>query len=43
VQILEHQQQRLHLALTQEHLLEGVEGTLAALGRVELQERAVLR
>src|SRR6516165_7328911 len=43
VQILEDQQQRLFLALAQEHPLEGVEGTLAALRGIELEERAILR
>ena len=31
VQVLEDQQQRLHLAFAQQHALEGVEGVLAAL------------
>ena len=43
MQILTHQQQRLLLALTQEHALEGVEGALAALGWIKREERAVLR
>ena len=43
MQILEHQQQWLLLALAQEHPLEGVEGALASLRRIELQERTVLR
>ena len=43
VQVLEDQQQRLHLAFAQQQALEGVERALAALGRIELQKRAVLR
>src|SRR5262249_30083266 len=43
VQILEDRQERLLLALAQQHTLEGVEGALAALGWIELQERAVVR
>ena len=35
VQVLEDQQQRLHLALAQQQALDGVERPLAALGRVE--------
>ena len=35
VQVLEDQQQGLHLALAQQQALEGVEGALAALGRIE--------
>ena len=35
VQVLEDQQQRLHLALAQQQALERVEGALAALRRVE--------
>ena len=41
VQILKDQQERLYLALPQEHPLEGVERALAALRWVECQERAV--
>src|SRR5439155_11825960 len=40
---LEDEQQRLLLALAQEYPLEGVEGALAALGRIELNKRAVVR
>ena len=36
VQILKDQQQRLHLAFAQQHALEGLEGALAALRRIEL-------
>src|SRR5262249_49749104 len=43
VQILEDQQQRLLLALAQEYALEGIERALTPLGRIELEERAVLR
>ena len=43
VQVLEDQQQRLHLAFAQQHALERVEGALAALGRIQRQEGAVLR
>src|SRR5262249_55432533 len=43
VYILEHQEQRLHLALTEEHPLEGIERALAALGWIKREERAVLR
>ena len=35
VQVLEDQQQRLHLALAQQQALDRVEGALAALRRVE--------
>ena len=35
VQILEDQQQRLHLALPQEQPLDGIQRPLAALGRIE--------
>ncbi len=41
VEILTHQQQRLHLAFAQEEALEPVEGALAPLQRIECQERAV--
>ena len=43
VQVLEHQQEGLSLALAQEHPLEGIEGALAALGWIEREERTVLR
>ena len=43
VQILEHQQQRLHLAFAQQHALQGVERAPAPLRRVQRQKRAVLR
>ena len=36
------QQQRLHLAVTQQEPLQGREGALAALGRVQVQPRTVL-
>ena len=36
VQVFEDQQQRLHLALAQQHALDGLEGALAALRRVEV-------
>ena len=39
VQVLEHQQQRLHLAFAQQHALERVERALAALGGIEGTER----
>jgi hypothetical protein len=42
VQILEDQEQRLLLALAQEHTLEGIECALAPLWRIEREERAVL-
>ena len=42
VQILEHQQQRLHLALAKQQALEGVEGPLAPLRRVERLPRGVV-
>jgi hypothetical protein len=41
VQIFTDEQHRLHLTLTQEHPLTGVERTLAALGRIEGAEGAV--
>ena len=43
VQVLKHQQQRLHLAFAQQHALEGLEGALAALRRIEGAKRTVLR
>ena len=43
VQVFKHQQQRLHLAFAQQHALEGLEGVLAALRRVEGAKRTVLR
>jgi hypothetical protein len=43
VRILEDQYQRLHLAFPEQNALEGVERALAALGRLESQERAVRR
>jgi hypothetical protein len=43
VQVLKHQQQRLHLAFTQQYALEGLEGVLAALWRVEGAKRTVVR
>ena len=43
VQILEHQQQRLHLAFAQQHALERLERALAALRRVEGAKRTVVR
>jgi hypothetical protein len=43
VQILKDQQQRLHLALTQQHTLEGVEQTLAPLRWIEDAKRAVVQ
>ena len=42
VQVFEDQQQRLRLALAQQQALERLEGALAALRRVEFQERAVV-
>ena len=42
VQILEDQQQRLHLALAQQHALERLEGALAALWGLERAEGAVV-
>jgi hypothetical protein len=42
VQIFTDEQHRLHLALTQEHPLERLERALAALGRIEGAEGAVL-
>src|SRR5262249_36258561 len=42
VQILEDQEQRLYLAFTQQHAFERRERTLAALGRIELAEWAVV-
>jgi hypothetical protein len=42
VQILKDQQQRLHLALAQQHALEGVKQTLAPLWWVEGAKRAVV-
>ena len=42
VQVLEDQQQRLHLAFAQQQTLERRERALAALGRIELVERAVI-
>ena len=41
VQILEDQQQRLHLTFTEEQALEAVERPLAPLGRIKRQKRAV--
>jgi hypothetical protein len=35
VQVLEDQQERLHLALPQQQALEGVQGVLTALWRIE--------
>jgi hypothetical protein len=43
VQVLKDQQQRLHLAFTQQQALAGIERALAALRWVKLQERAILR
>jgi hypothetical protein len=43
VQVLENQYERLHLAFPEQNALEGVERALAALGRLESQERAVRR
>ena len=43
VQILEHQQQRLHLTFAQQHALERLERALAALRRIEAAKRTVLR
>ena len=43
VQVFKDQQQRLRLALAQQQALEGLEGALAALRRIEFQERAVGR
>jgi hypothetical protein len=42
VQVLEHQQQRLRLALAHEHARESGERALAALGWIELQEWAIV-
>jgi hypothetical protein len=42
VQILTHQEQRLHLAFPQQDALQRVERPLASLGRVKAQEGAVL-
>jgi hypothetical protein len=42
VQILEDQQQWLHLALAQQHALECLQGALAALGGLERAEGAVV-
>src|SRR5262249_47710424 len=42
VQVFEDQQQRLYLAFAQQHALEGVEGALTPLRRLELLERTVL-
>ena len=35
VQVLEHHQERLHLTLSQQETLEGVQGSLVTLGRVQ--------
>ena len=43
VQILEDQEQRLHLAFAQQHALERLERALAALRRVEGAKRTVVR
>ena len=43
VQVLTDQQHRLHLALAEQHPLQGIERALAALRRVEREERAVRR
>ena len=43
VQVLKHQEQRLHLAFAQQHALEPVERALAALRRVEVQKGTVVR
>src|SRR5262249_5806505 len=43
VQVREHQEQRLHLTFAQQHALERCERALAALGRIELAERALVR
>jgi len=43
VEILEHQQQRLNLALTQKQALQRVQRELAARRRVEPHERVVRR
>ena len=42
VQILKHQEQRLHLAFTQQHAPQGLEGALAALRRVQVHKGAVV-
>ena len=42
VQVFEDQQQRLHLALAQQHALERLQGTLAALWGLERAEGAVV-
>ena len=42
MQILAHQQQRLHLAVAQQEALEGVEQTLAPLRGIEVAKRAVI-
>src|SRR5262245_22421017 len=39
MEILKNQEEWLHLALTQQQTFEGVERALAALGRIELQQR----
>jgi hypothetical protein len=43
VQVLEQQEQRLHLAFAQQHVLEPVERALAALRRVQVQKGTVRR
>src|SRR5262249_54788282 len=43
VQVFEDQQQGLHLTFAQQHALERIQGALAALGRIQRQEGAVLR
>ena len=43
VQVLEDQQQRLHLAFAQQHALEGLQRALTPLWRFELLERTVRR
>jgi hypothetical protein len=43
VQILKDQQQWLHLALAQQHTLQGIEQTLAPLRGIEGAKRAIVR
>ena len=43
VQILKHQQQRLHLAFAQQQTLERLQDALAALRGLELQKGAIVR
>jgi len=42
VQVLEHDQQRLHLGFAQQQALDRVQRALAALRRVQLLPRSVL-